>query len=207
MDTGIVYLIQPCELIGTERYKVGYSKHHDMRRIIHGYNSGSIVIFVMSCKNPLEIEKEIKKQFKEKFKLISGNEFFEGNINLIKKKFIEIIINNENFLEYNVDLNEKIYPCIDININLHTNNCNTNTNTNTNTNNHDLKTYSCDNCNFICYKQSNWIKHTQTDKHKYRIENNIYQHNFEKYRLQCKICNKTYNNASGLWYHKKKNNH
>lgn len=34
---GIIYLIQPAELVGTNRYKIGCSKKDDLSRLTTGY--------------------------------------------------------------------------------------------------------------------------------------------------------------------------
>ena len=31
-DKGLLYLIQPAELVGTSRYKIGYSKNNDLNK-------------------------------------------------------------------------------------------------------------------------------------------------------------------------------
>ena len=35
MNKGIIYLIQPCELVGTSRYKIGCSKKISEKKIIN----------------------------------------------------------------------------------------------------------------------------------------------------------------------------
>ena len=92
ISPGIVYLIQPTELIGTNRFKIGCSYQSDLRRCINGYNKGSRYLFIMECLNPSQLESLIKKEFTMKFKLISGNEYFEGNEKDIKQEFIRISI-------------------------------------------------------------------------------------------------------------------
>ena len=41
-EFGIVYLIQPAELVGTNVYKVGASGQPDVNRIVNGYKKGTI---------------------------------------------------------------------------------------------------------------------------------------------------------------------
>jgi hypothetical protein len=41
----------------------------------------------MECINPFDLEKNIKKIFNEKFKLIAGYEYFEGNEEIMKNEF------------------------------------------------------------------------------------------------------------------------
>jgi hypothetical protein len=89
MSRGIIYLIQPSELVGTNRYKIGMSNNPDLERCKKGYKKGSRYLCIMECNNPLILEENIKKVFNEKFKLIAGNEYFEGN-----EKNILITFNN-----------------------------------------------------------------------------------------------------------------
>ena len=84
---GIVYLVQPCELVGTDRYKIGMSNKNTLYRIKNGYKKGTEIIRVYNCDFPLAIEKYIKEEFNEKFKLIAGKEFFEGEKTEIKNVF------------------------------------------------------------------------------------------------------------------------
>ncbi len=37
MNKGIIYLIQPCELVGTSRYKIGCSRNPNLDRCKNGY--------------------------------------------------------------------------------------------------------------------------------------------------------------------------
>ena len=38
---GTIYLIQPAELVGTERYKIGCSAKNDLERCKKGYKKGT----------------------------------------------------------------------------------------------------------------------------------------------------------------------
>jgi len=96
MNKGIIYLIQPCELIGTSRYKIGCSKKTDLDRCKKGYKKGSRYICIMECNEPLLLETNIKNTFNNKFTLIAGNEYYEGNENDMLKCFIDIIFNHKN---------------------------------------------------------------------------------------------------------------
>lgn len=88
---GIVYLVQSCELIGTDRYKIGMSRVRGFKRIYTGYKNGSKWISVNEVEYPLIAESAIKDIFNEKFKLIAGNEYFEGKIKEIFDTYINII--------------------------------------------------------------------------------------------------------------------
>ena len=91
MNQGIVYLVQPCELIGTNRYKLGCSEEPDLNRI-KGYKKGTRYISIMECTDPFKLEKELKIHFNKDFKLIAGREFFEGDVNAMRCKFNEIVL-------------------------------------------------------------------------------------------------------------------
>ena len=111
MSTGIIYLIQPCELVGTNRFKIGCSKDTSLNRVQNGYKKGTRYLYIAECNNPLFIEKQIITQFNIKFKLIAGREYFEGNEEEIKNcfyKFIKIDYNKEDTQEQNTALKGKI---------------------------------------------------------------------------------------------------
>lgn len=76
--SGIVYLIQPCELINTNRYKVGMSKLLNLNRM-KAYKNGTRYLFICERKNVLETERSIIKAFNERYKKIAGREYFEIN--------------------------------------------------------------------------------------------------------------------------------
>ena len=90
MSKGIIYFIQPSELVGTNRYKIGCSRSPDLDRCKNGYRKGSRYIFIMECIDPLVLEKNIKDEFNKLFKLIAGNEYFEGDEAIMKKSFLKI---------------------------------------------------------------------------------------------------------------------
>ena len=91
MVKGIIYLIQPCELVGTNRFKIGCSKDTSLNRVQNGYKKGTRYLYIAECDDPLFIEKEIITQFNIKFKLIAGREYFEGDEEEIIKCFYEFI--------------------------------------------------------------------------------------------------------------------
>ena len=65
--------------------------------------------------------------------------------------------------------------------------------------------FSCILCDYICSKQSEWIRHQHTIKHMYRVEGNKMETSGTKKSPLC-ICNcgKEYTTRAGLWKHKKK---
>ena len=100
---GILYLIQPAELVGTDRYKIGCSTKSTLDRVTTGYKKGTKILYVIECDNPFETEKILKKKFNKKFKLITGNEYFEGDKEEMKKIFYSVVMNNSDYSEDNVD--------------------------------------------------------------------------------------------------------
>lgn len=88
---GIVYLIEPCELKDTKRYKVGCSSKDDMSRIVKGYKNGTIVHVIYHTEKFNELEKILLTKFGERFQLIAGREYFEGDIHDMKQVFMEEI--------------------------------------------------------------------------------------------------------------------
>ena len=68
------------------------------------------------------------------------------------------------------------------------------------------ETYECKLCNFICYKNSNYITHFSTSKHQKRLlSTNINANLMPEIAVKfiCNNCNKCYKERSGLWRHKK----
>ncbi len=61
MNKGLIYLIQPCELVGTERYKIGLTNEPNLNRCKNGYRKGSRYICIMECNEPSILEDIIKK--------------------------------------------------------------------------------------------------------------------------------------------------
>lgn len=57
---GIVYLIQPGELVGTDRYKIGMSEKKDLSRISK-YKKNTRILHLATCINPSKLESAIKK--------------------------------------------------------------------------------------------------------------------------------------------------
>lgn len=87
-SNGIIYLIQPSELVGTNRYKIGMSNNPNLDRC-KTYKKGSRYLCIMECMNPLVLELDMKQEFKKIFLLIAGTEYFEGSEKLLLTKFME----------------------------------------------------------------------------------------------------------------------
>ena len=96
ITTGIVYLIQPEELLKTNRYKIGCSTKSDLSRIT-AYKKNSRYLYIAECINPYILETNIKNTFNNKYTLIAGKEYFEGDEKNIVNDFVKIVndYNNE----------------------------------------------------------------------------------------------------------------
>jgi hypothetical protein len=62
------------------------------------------------------------------------------------------------------------------------------------------KQYSCECCDYLCYKNSDYIKHLLTPKH---IGNASGNEKIANKIFKCKFCNKIYKSNKGLWGHNK----
>lgn len=113
MNKGLIYLIQPVELIGTERYKIGMTSNPNLDRCKNGYKKGSRYICIMECNEPLVLERNIKNIFNEKFTLIAGKEYYEGNEKYVLNTFNNLVIEYNNSFLINIDNFE--YKCMDCN--------------------------------------------------------------------------------------------
>lgn len=91
--SGIVYMVQPAELVGSNKYKIGCSSKNDLSRC-KTYKIGTRYIHIMECTDPLTVEKEIIQVFKLKFKVACGREFFEGNETDMEEEFYKIVKNS-----------------------------------------------------------------------------------------------------------------
>lgn len=99
---GYVYFIQPCELIGCSRYKIGCSTTEDFKRL-SAYRKGTRYICIIEVDKPLIVESILIRAFNEQFNLIAGKEYFEGNEAEMLKTFNQIVI--DYILSNNVDNN------------------------------------------------------------------------------------------------------
>jgi hypothetical protein len=98
---GYVYLIQPCELKNTNRFKIGMSSKSDLSRL-KSYRAGTRYIFLIECSDYLSIERHIIQVFNKNFKKIAGAEYFEGDEKEIIKTFIDSVYNKK-FKNDNID--------------------------------------------------------------------------------------------------------
>jgi hypothetical protein len=98
ITTGIIYLIQPEELLKTNRYKIGCSTKSGLSRI-YAYKKNSRYLYIAECINPSILETNIKNAFNNKYTLIAGKEYFEGDEKNIVNDFIKMVsdYNNETY--------------------------------------------------------------------------------------------------------------
>jgi len=87
---GYVYLLQPSLAIGTNRYKIGCSTKNNTKRI-KSYGSNTILLLKYDTNNPEQVETELIKEFKSRFTLYQGKEYFEGNIDTMIECFNNVI--------------------------------------------------------------------------------------------------------------------
>jgi len=90
MCKGIIYLVQPAEHTGTNKFKIGMSKDMGLKRF-NAYGSGARYLSIMETSYPLELEQIIKKEFNNKFVLFAGREYFEANEKDIKREFLRLV--------------------------------------------------------------------------------------------------------------------
>jgi hypothetical protein len=197
---GTVYFIQPTELKDTKKYKIGMSKKNDLSRF-KKYHLGTRFILIMSCKYPVTLEGILKAEFKNKYKLIAGSEYFEGNEEDMLKDFLQIINDHKenNLKEKNkemkitnqindidkeiniidkdtaIELEEKILVEPEKVLS---------------SNSEETQKYYCK----ICQKN-------------YKSNNSLWNHNKkfhpDKKMNNCEKCNKVYSSYKSLWAHNK----
>ena len=74
---GNVYFIQPTQLLGTKRYKVGMSNSLTLKRCSKGYLKGTRYLCIMEVNEPARTERLLKSEFGKTFHLVAGAEYFE----------------------------------------------------------------------------------------------------------------------------------
>jgi hypothetical protein len=87
---GLLYLLQPSELIGTNRYKIGCSADSSLKRI-QSYRKGTRYLHICETEYPYEHEKILKEIFNDNFTLIAGAEYFEGDEATMIKLFLDYV--------------------------------------------------------------------------------------------------------------------
>lgn len=114
---GSIYFVQPKELIGTNRYKIGCSAENNLLRFKQGgYNRGTRYIIVLECNEPFKLETKIKNSFNIRFDKISGYEYFEGNEDEMQKLFYELFFLHENSFKKNTQMKLSIREFVSKNL-------------------------------------------------------------------------------------------
>jgi hypothetical protein len=86
--SGTLYFIQPAELVGTNRYKIGCSATNDMVRC-KSYRQGTRYLMILECNQPFSVESVVKNRFESTFRRVAGKEYFEGDEYEMRKIFYE----------------------------------------------------------------------------------------------------------------------
>lgn len=106
---GIVYLVQPKELIGTSRYKVGCSESATLTRVQRGYRAGTRYLFIMECDKPRELERILITTFEKNFERIAGNEYFQGDEQTMRLCFMKICMTEVAGASVDADADTKLH--------------------------------------------------------------------------------------------------
>jgi hypothetical protein len=100
MKKGIIYLIQPQELLGTRTYKIGCLKNHDIDVL-----KVSRIICIIECDNQYKVKYYIKEDMKKDFE----GDLITGNITIIKDQFLDLVKKyseyKDNYHDYILDDN------------------------------------------------------------------------------------------------------
>ena len=159
------------------------------------------IINFFNCKNHYEARKKEQEYFLslnatlnsiEPYAIPKPREVIEKNKEFLHCKECNKYFNNTNLLETHNKTNKHMKKM--------------NTMITENNEKRTIK-YCCEKCDFKCCKQSDWVRHISTEKHKYLtniIEKTPKTQKTPEY--DCVICNRQFNSCSGLWKHKKKCN-
>ena len=200
---GIIYLLQPSYLVGTDRYKIGQSTNANLERI-KSYSLGTKYFKVFKCIEFNEIENKLKREFKKlknenkenKFKLISGTEYFKGNIIEMIDEFMTITKNISN-----ISYDDKIFNCNKCKYS--TDNINEfrehiNDNKCKNENMWEKLKFNCETCQYSTNSKTNFESHRATNMCKNNRKNNVTEQVNENKILKL-------NNFDNLYEYKKNN--
>ncbi len=168
---GIIYLIQPIELIKTNRYKIGKSCQEGINRCINGYKKGTRFLCINECINPDMLEKKIRDLFNVKYILIAGREYFEGDENDMIDHFNKIVSKHRKQymsciknIPVTQTINNKSIQKLDVTTEQQIKIPNKNSQT-CHLESRSKVMYNCDICEFKTKKKSNILKHNSSKKH------------------------------------------
>jgi hypothetical protein len=197
---GILYLIQPVELIGTNRYKIGCSSKSNIDRVKYGYKKGTRYLHILECDNAFDIEKILKDVFNEKFTLIAGSEYFKGDENEMLELFYNVYKNNKN-TEIKNKIQESLYQekC-DKQYECDDEECDDEDESikevNTKQDTKKTSKFICENCNYKTNNKYDYNRHINSKKHKNKCVNKqIYKNTYN-----C-LCGKSYTHRSNYYRH------
>lgn len=93
---GYIYLLQPAELVGTDRYKIGISSKNNLNRL-KNYGIGTRYMFFIECVDFFNMEDKLKKAFNncKDIKCIKGKEYFQGEQEVILRIFFKVVYENK----------------------------------------------------------------------------------------------------------------
>jgi hypothetical protein len=74
----------------------------------------------------------------------------------------------------------------------------------TNSQQKNAEKFNCNLCDYKCCKNSEWLRHISTSKHKKRQNATVLATKMPEKALFCETCNKEYKDRTGLWRHRKK---
>ena len=97
------YLIQPTELLGTNRYKVGMSSLDNLSRV-QSYKKGTRYLMICECIDAIEVERKIIREFNYVYQCIAGNEYFEVDDELkMLNLFINVVMSHKNHIDKDIE--------------------------------------------------------------------------------------------------------
>ena len=118
MNKGIIYLVQPVELVGTQRYKPGFSNSPNLKGL-NRYKKGVRYLRIAEVDEAKKLKTKILNEFKKRFKLIAGNEYFEGDEIAIIDVFDEEVRKHRNECNRNSnDIEKELEPLNEFNLDL-----------------------------------------------------------------------------------------
>ena len=89
--SGIVYMLQPAGLVGTNRYKIGCSSLGGSIKRCQHYGIESQIVCVIAVKEPYVVEKHLKIAFNANATLVAGLELFEGDVQPLQQLFVKTV--------------------------------------------------------------------------------------------------------------------
>lgn len=100
-EFGTIYLLQEREFINKNEnvYKIGMTRHEPNKRLSK-YPKNSQLFLAVACKNEntCDIENELINKFKNMSQIVQrndiGNEYFQGNINLMMNEIFSTVVTN-----------------------------------------------------------------------------------------------------------------